>query len=80
VGKVGTGFSEQQMKVLYRELQKSTPIKQPIREKVPVKDTVWVAPTLVCEVEFASRTQRGKLREPVFLRQRRDLSPDKCKD
>jgi ATP-dependent DNA ligase len=30
---------------------------------------------LMCEVEFASRTRDGLLREPVFLRLRPDLDP-----
>jgi ATP-dependent DNA ligase len=32
-----------------------------------------VEPRLMCEVEFASHSKDGRLREPVFLRMRPDL-------
>ena len=50
-------------------------IPRPIREK-PVDDarSIWLKPTLLCEVQFASLTRDGALREPVFLRLRPDRS------
>ena len=35
---------------------------------------VWVEPRLWCEVQYASFTNTGTLREPVFLRMRPDLA------
>jgi DNA ligase D-like protein (predicted ligase)/DNA ligase D-like protein (predicted polymerase)/DNA ligase D-like protein (predicted 3'-phosphoesterase) len=75
LGKVGSGFDDQSIKSVWIELQKLTPIKRPIKEK-PLDDaqSVWVEPKLNCEVEFASLTGDGMLREAVFLRFRPDLA------
>ena len=74
VGKVGGGFDEHSLKAVSAALQKLPRIKRPIKEK-PLDDarSVWLEPTLVCEVQFASLTKDGALREPVFLRLRPDL-------
>ncbi|HEY0947437.1 MAG TPA: non-homologous end-joining DNA ligase [Opitutaceae bacterium] len=75
VGKVGSGFDDDSLKQVARELKKLEPIQRPIPEK-PLDDarTIWVRPLLFCEVQFASWTQDGALREPVFLRLRPDLT------
>jgi len=74
VGKVGTGFDEASLKGILIELEKLTNIKRPVKEK-PLDDarSIWVEPKLMCEVQFASRTKDGMLREPVFVRLRPDL-------
>jgi bifunctional non-homologous end joining protein LigD len=42
--------------------------------KVPkIEKGTWVEASLVCEVEYASKTRDGMLREPVFIRLRPDL-------
>ena len=75
VGKVGSGFDEDSLKAVSAELEKLTVIKRPIKEK-PLDDarSVWIEPKLICEVQFASLTKDGILREPVFLRLRPDLN------
>jgi bifunctional non-homologous end joining protein LigD len=75
LGKAGSGFDEASLKAVWAELEKLTIIKRPVKEK-PLDDarSVWVEPKLVCEVEFASVTKDGMLREPVFLRLRPDLA------
>jgi DNA ligase D-like protein (predicted ligase) len=75
VGKVGTGFNEKLLSAVSGELKQLTTIKRPIKER-PSDDaqSVWVEPKLICEVQFASLTKDGILREPVFLRLRPDLS------
>jgi DNA ligase D-like protein (predicted ligase)/DNA ligase D-like protein (predicted 3'-phosphoesterase) len=75
LGKVGTGFDDDSLKAVAAEMQKLATIKRPVKEK-PLDDarSVWVEPKLMCEVEFASLTKDGMLREPVFLRLRPDLS------
>jgi ATP-dependent DNA ligase len=77
VGKVGGGFDDQSLKTVSDELRKLKTIKRPIKER-PLDDarSVWVEPRLVCDVEFASLTKDGALREPVFLRLRPDLTSD----
>jgi bifunctional non-homologous end joining protein LigD len=74
VGKVGTGFDQRSMKAVWAELQQLRKIKRPVTTKPPDDtDSVWCEPKLLCEVQFASRTKDGRLREPVFLRLRPDL-------
>jgi DNA ligase D-like protein (predicted ligase)/DNA ligase D-like protein (predicted polymerase)/DNA ligase D-like protein (predicted 3'-phosphoesterase) len=75
LGKVGTGFDEHLLEDIFARLQKLTRIKRPVKEK-PLDDarSVWVEPTLTCEVGFASLTPDGLLREPVFIRLRPDLA------
>lgn len=75
VGKVGTGFDEELMSEIFTELQKLKAIKRPVKEK-PLDDarSVWLEPSLMCEVQFASLTPDGMLREPVFVRLRPDLA------
>ena len=53
--------------------------KLPARRPIPdTKDTTWVEPTLVCEVQFKEWTEEGLLRQPVFLRFRDDKKPEEC--
>ena len=75
VGKVGSGFDDRGLEELMDELKKLEVIPRPVREK-PLDDarSIWLKPTLLCEVQFASWTPDGALREPVFLRLRPDLS------
>jgi DNA ligase D-like protein (predicted ligase)/DNA ligase D-like protein (predicted polymerase)/DNA ligase D-like protein (predicted 3'-phosphoesterase) len=74
VGKAGSGFDEHSLKAVSAELRKLTTIKRPVKQK-PLDDalSIWVEPKLICEVQFASLTKDGILREPVFLRLRPDL-------
>jgi len=75
IGKVGSGFDDSSIKAVWTELKKLAPIKRPIKER-PLDDarTVWVESKLMCEVEFASLTPDGMLREAVFVRLRPDLN------
>ena len=75
VGKVGAGFDEPQVQSVWGALARLTKIRRPIKE-TPVDNSrsVWVEPCLVCEVRVASVTPDGRLREPVFVRLRPDLS------
>jgi bifunctional non-homologous end joining protein LigD len=75
IGKVGSGFDDDSLKLVAAALEKLEIIKRPIPEK-PIDDarSIWLKPTLLCEVQFASRTKEGALREPVFLRLRPDLT------
>jgi ATP-dependent DNA ligase len=74
VGKVGSGFDDDSLRSVAGEVKKLKTIKRPINEK-PLDDarSVWIEPQLACEVEYASVTPDGMLREPVFLRLRPDL-------
>jgi DNA ligase D-like protein (predicted ligase) len=75
VGKVGTGFDDKMLKTIHAELKKQKEIKRPIKQK-PLDNvqTVWIEPRIWCEIQYASITKDGMLREPVFVRLRPDLS------
>ena len=77
LGKVGTGFDEEVFKEVFQALEKLKTIDRPVKEK-PLDNarSVWVEPKLMCEVEFASITPDGLLREPVFIRMRPDLTSE----
>jgi len=74
VGKVGTGFDDRLLQSIFAALEQLTTIKRPVKEKpLDEAQSVWVEPKLMCEVQFASWTKDGMLREPVFVRLRPDL-------
>jgi len=92
-GRAGSGFSDKQLgdvrKALEARARKTPPCngprpwpwekKLPARRPIPAaKDTTWVDPTLVCEVQFMEWTEEGLLRQPVFLRFRDDKNPEEC--
>jgi bifunctional non-homologous end joining protein LigD len=59
-------------------LKRLDTVERPVDAK-PLDDaeTIWVEPRLWCEVQYASFTNTGTLREPVFLRMRPDLADTK---
>lgn len=75
VGKVGSGFDEESLKAVSAELRKLTRTKRPVKER-PLDDvrSVWLEPKVMCEVQYASLTPDGIMREPVFVRLRPDLT------
>jgi len=75
VGKVGSGFDDASLRRVTEALRKLPRAARAVREK-PLDDarSIWLKPTLFCEVQFASSTPDGALREPVFLRLRPDLT------
>jgi DNA ligase D-like protein (predicted ligase) len=77
LGKVGTGFDDRTLASVRAEIAKVPGGKRPIKEK-PVDDavSVWLKPTLWCEVQYASMTPNDTLREPVFVRMRPDLGEE----
>lgn len=74
---VGTGFDNKTLDAVWDEVSKVPVGKRPIKEK-PVDDSVsvWIKPTLWCEVQYASMTSNDTLREPVFVRMRPDMGDD----
>jgi len=71
---VGTGFDDKTLAAVLAEIKKVPEGKRPIAEKpLDDKESVWLSPTLWCEVQYASLTPNDTLREPVFVRMRPDL-------
>jgi bifunctional non-homologous end joining protein LigD len=75
VGKVGTGFSDNDRDSLMELLRPATRATNPFApaSDVDERDPHFVKPELVGEVRFSEWTQAGRLRHPVW----RGLRPDK---
>ncbi len=76
VGKVGTGFSQDDRTDLLAALTRLERATSPFDGDLPsalVREATWVSPTLVGEVRFSEWTADGHLRHPVW----RGLRPDK---
>lgn len=78
VGRVGTGFSEQELDALTVKLQKLERKTSPFDEvpKPDVSDAHWVTPKLVGEVRYAEQTSSGRLRQPAWRGWRPDKEPE----
>jgi len=79
LGKVGTGFDDKLLRGVMAELATLKEVVRPFKER-PLDDaqSVWIEPSIVCEVRYSSLTKDGRLREPVFLRLRPDMAPEDC--
>ena len=71
-GQVGTGFNDDLLDELRKQLDKLETDSSFFTEMIPKKGVHWVKPKLVCEVGFTEWTSSGKLRHPRFLGLRRD--------
>jgi len=73
-GKVGTGFDAKTMDEIHEAVTAVPRAARPVEEKpLDEKSTTWIEPVLYCEVQYASVTPNGTLREPVFVRMRPDM-------
>src|SRR5262249_47367112 len=72
-GKVGTGFTEQDLIDIHARLQ---PLRRPkpacVGDMPRGAAHTWVEPVLVCEVRYKDWNPGGHVREPAFLRFRDD--------
>lgn len=68
-GHVGTGFSQQTLRMLKEKLAPLRRANSPFGATIPPEDArlaQWVEPVLVAEIEFASWTRSGRLRAPSY--------------
>ena len=65
-GKVGTGFGEQELAMLKRELAPLARDTSPFAGKQPQKTARFAEPRLVAEIEFTEWTKEGMLRHPSY--------------
>ncbi len=76
VGNVGTGFDQKTLAMLHSRLRPLEIDKCPfVEQPKPDRGMTWVKPELVCQVKFANWTQDQRLRAPVYLGLRNDVSP-----
>jgi bifunctional non-homologous end joining protein LigD len=72
-GKVGTGFSDAELRKLHRALLRRKRARCPFaRPPAEARGATWVRPDLVCQVTFAEWTRDGLLRQAAFLGLRDD--------
>jgi bifunctional non-homologous end joining protein LigD len=74
-GRVGTGFDEAELARLGRLLEPLARDTSPFGGRQPPRQTNFVEPVLVAEVEFAEWTQTRTLRAPAYKGLRDDLDP-----
>ena len=74
-GKVGTGYSEETLRLLENKLRPLERRTAPfVGDDLPRDGVHWVQPRLVAQVGFAEWTSDGHLRQPRFLGLREDKS------
>lgn len=79
-GRVGTGFTEDSLKMVFDLLKKNKSTTNPFITRPPgIRKIVWVQPKIVVEVEFFEWTQDGSLRHPSFKGLRSDKSAKQIK-
>jgi bifunctional non-homologous end joining protein LigD len=85
VGQVGSGFDQKLLADIWKVLKKLETKTNPFSGEVEaLRNTFWVKPEHVAEVEYAEWTQGTntgsgpKLRAPVFLGLRDDKDPHEC--
>ncbi len=76
-GKVGTGYTREDLEALYAALGSRRRVRSPFEGPPAPPDTGvhWVSPALVVQIGFAEWTPDGLLRHPRFKGVRRDKAP-----
>jgi bifunctional non-homologous end joining protein LigD len=72
VGKVGTGFNKDTLRVLYKKFATLRKPRSPFSVDVKERGATFVAPKLVAQIGYTEWTSDGKLRHPVYLGLRDD--------
>lgn len=76
-GKVGTGYDNQTLRRMGKQLADAETNRNPFAgEGLPIKGVHWVKPKLVAQIGFTEWTTDGKLRHPRFLGLRDDKAAE----
>lgn len=68
MGKVGTGFDMTKLKNIMTVIDDIEIMEKYIDEKIEEeRNTIWIEPRLKCKLKYASLTNNGTYREPVFI-------------
>lgn len=71
MGKVGTGFDAEMLRDIQEKLEALPTSKKLIDDTIEKEvRTVWVEPSYICELSYASMSSNGTYREPVYKRMR----------
>jgi len=79
VGKVGTGFNEQALAMLFKKFRPLIRKQSPFVDSPRDRDVTFLAPKLVAQISYQEWTSDKKLRQPVFLGLRDDKSPQEVR-
>lgn len=87
-GKVGTGFTENDLTKVQYSLDALPKIDEPLKTIKGIKPKLnmpeinaatWVQPHFVAEIEYFELSQDNRFRHGVYLRKRLDKKPKECK-
>jgi bifunctional non-homologous end joining protein LigD len=74
-GRVGTGFRDEDLRMLAGRLEPLRTEASPFEGRQPPREAIFVEPKLVAEVEFSEWTSSGTLRQPSYKGLREDKNP-----
>lgn len=77
-GRVGTGFTDDSLRLLGQRLAPLRRSESPFATPVPpehARDAIWVEPALVIDVDFAGWTREGRMRAASYRGLRTDKDP-----
>jgi bifunctional non-homologous end joining protein LigD len=79
VGKVGTGFNQENLAMLFKKfrplVRQQSPFVDPPRDRA----VTFLSPKLVAQISYQEWTTDKKLRQPIFLGLRDDKSPQEVR-
>jgi DNA ligase D-like protein (predicted ligase)/DNA ligase D-like protein (predicted 3'-phosphoesterase) len=78
VGKVGTGFSQENLESMLKTFEPLQAKDKTLEEVDAQEEIVWLKPETVCQVAYQNFTKDGRLRMPRFLGIRDDKLPSEC--
>jgi bifunctional non-homologous end joining protein LigD len=79
VGKVGTGFNDQTLAMLFKKFKPLVRPQSPFVDPLRDRDVTFLSPKLVAQISYQEWTSDKKLRQPVFLGLRDDKSPQEVR-
>ena len=79
VGKVGTGFNEQTLAMLFKKFKPLVRRQSPFVDPPRDRDVTFLSPKLVAQISYQEWTSDKKLRQPAFLGLRDDKSPQEVR-
>jgi len=78
IGKVGTGFSHEDMESMLKTFEPLEVGNRTLEGVDVPEEIVWLKPEIVCQVAYQNVTKDGRLRMPRFCGIRSDKVPAEC--